>query len=76
MLLVLCLSNLNWFLNLVKGIRDDGSGQCYKVQTSAGEVQVSKFDCGCIIHQSIHLPCHHMFAVRKMLSNPLYDVYY
>jgi len=57
----------------VKGIKDDGSGQCYKVQTLAGEVQVSEFDCGCIFRQSMLLPCCHMFALRKMLSKPLYD---
>ena len=59
----------------VKDIKDDGSGHdhCYKVQTSAGEVQVSEFDCGCIFHQSMLLPCCHMFALRKMLSKPLYD---
>ena len=47
----------------VKDIKDDGSDQCYKVQTSAGKVQVS-------FHQSMLLPCCHM---RKMLSKPLYD---
>ena len=57
----------------VKDIKDDGSDQCYKVQTSAGKVQVSEFDCGCIFHQSMLLPCRHMFALRKMLSKPLYD---
>ena len=57
----------------VKDIKDDGSGQCYKVQTSAGKVQVSEFDCGCIFHQSMLLPCRHMFALRKMLGKPLYD---
>ena len=58
-----------------KYIKDDGSGHdhCYKVQTLAGEVQVSEFDCGCIFHQSMLLPCRHIFALRKMLSKPLYD---
>ena len=41
----------------VKDIKDDGSGQCYKVQTSAGEVQVSEFDCECIFHQFMLLSC-------------------
>ena len=53
----------------VKDIKDDGSGQYYKVQTSAGKVQVSEFDCGCIFHQSMLLPCRHMFALRKCLAS-------
>ena len=58
----------------VKDIKDDGSGQCYKLQTSADEVQVSKFDCECIFHQSMPLSCPHMLALRKMLGKPLYDL--
>ena len=48
-------------------------GEFYEVQTSEGEKLVSEKDCGCIFRQSMLLPCHHIFALRKKLKKPLYD---
>ena len=53
----------------VKDIKDDGSDQCYKVQTSAGKVQVSEFDCRCIFHQSCFYPVAICLLLEKCLAS-------
>ena len=43
------------------------------VQTSDGIKVVSLTSCDCVFHKSMKLPCRHIFALRKNLSQPLFD---
>ena len=54
----------------VKNIREN---EDYLVETSEGERVVSCTGCGCIFHNSMLLPCRHMFALRIKLGEPLFD---
>lgn len=45
---------------------------CFAVQTSEGRKEVSISNCQCIFNSSMHLPCRHIFALRKKLNKPLF----
>lgn len=45
----------------------------YTVYSSNGELKVTCDTCMCLFWASMHLPCHHMFAVREKCGLPLFD---
>ena len=48
-------------------------GETFTVETSEGKKVVSLSNCHCIFYTSMSLPCHHMFALRIKLNQPLFD---
>ena len=55
----------------VKEIKESGN-HCI-VPTSEGERTVSLSHCTCVFNTAMSLPCRHMFALRAMLGEPLFD---
>ncbi len=49
------------------------TGDQFTVETSEGQKSVSLLDCNCIFRTSMSLPCRHMFALRILLHQPLFD---
>ena len=47
-------------------------GDCYTVETTEGQMKLSTSTCTCIFNKSMLLPCHHIFALRSQLGEPLF----
>ena len=53
-------------------IEKDDQVQC-EIASSNGHLNVTVYSCQCTFWNSMHLPCRHMFAVRKHQQVPLFS---
>lgn len=53
-------------------ILEKKSSEFYVVESKSGNIQVSPDKCQCAFFTSMHLPCKHIFGLRKQLKYPLY----
>ena len=49
------------------------NGECYVVDTTEGQTNLTPSTCECIFNKSMLLPCRHIFALRIKLDQPLFD---
>ena len=48
-------------------------GDCYTVETTEGQIELTTSTSECIFNKSMLLPCCHIFALRSKLGEPLFE---